>query len=85
MSLSPTVDLFQNLTRINEIINPKKDQNNRIPYHLSTNRIGGRKKFSNVKTYALMMKLLKLRGKKNIVLPSNNSKIRKAIPIIIQV
>ena len=45
----------------------------------------GRKKLSNAKTYALVKKLLKLNGRKKIVLPSNNSKIRKAIPITIQV
>ena len=85
MSSSPFVDLFQNLTKTNEITNPKSAQNNKISYHLSTNSIGGRKKLSNAKTYALVTKLLKLNGKKKIVLPSNNSKIRKIIPIIIQV
>ena len=85
MSLLSVVDLFQNLTRTNEMNNPKSAQNNKISYHLSTNRIGGRKKFFNKKTYALVKKLLKLKGKKKIVLPSNNSRIRSTMPITIQV
>ena len=85
MSLSPVVDLFQNLTKTNEINNPKNAQRSKISYHLSTNSTGGRKKLSNAKTYALVTKLLILKGKKKMVLPSNNSKIRNTIPIIIQV
>ena len=79
------VDRFQNLTKTNEITNPKSAQNNKISYHLFKNNVDGRKKLSNAKTYALVTKLLKLNGRKKIVLPSNNSKIRKAIPITIQV
>tara|TARA_A100001015_G_scaffold205223_1_gene229451 strand:- start:1967 stop:2215 length:249 start_codon:yes stop_codon:yes gene_type:complete len=79
------VDRFQNFTKTNEITNPRSAQNNKISYHLFKNNIDGRKKLSNAKTYALVTKLLKLNGRKKIVLPSNNSKIRKAIPITIQV
>ena len=39
---------------------------------------------SDIKTYPLTKKLLKLKGKKKIVLPSNNSKTKKMIPNIIQ-
>ena len=85
MSLSSNIDRFQNLTKTNEITNPRSAQNNKISYHLFKNTVEGRKKFSNAKTYALVMKLLKLNGKKKIALPSNNSKIRKAMPITIQV
>ena len=85
MSLSSKVDLFQNFTKTSEIINPKSAQNNKSSYHLSKNKIEGRNTFSKANTYALVTKLLKLNGKKKIVLPSNNSKKRKAIPITIQV
>ena len=79
------VDRFQNLTKTNEITNPKNAQSNKISYHLFKNSVDGRKKLSNAKTYALVTKLLKLKGRKKIALPSNNSRIRKAIPITIQV
>jgi hypothetical protein len=85
MSLSSNTDRFQNLTKTNEITNPKIAQNNKISYHLFKNSVEGGKNFSNTKTYALVTKLLKLNGRKKIVLPSNNSKIRKAIPMTIQV
>ena len=85
MSLSPGSDRFQNLTKTYEITSPKSAQNNKISYHSFKNSIEGRKKLSNAKTYALVTKLLKLNGRKKIVLPSNNSKIRKAIPTTIQV
>ena len=85
MSLSSKLDRFQNLTKKNEITNPKIAQKNKTSYHLFKNNIEGRKKLSNAKTYALVAKLLKLNGKKKIVLPSNNSKTRKAMPITIQV
>ena len=85
MSLLSDEDRFQNLTNTNEITNPKSAQNNKISYHLFKKSIDGRKKLSKAKTYPLVMKLLKLNGRKKIVLPSNNSKIRKAIPITIQV
>ena len=85
MSLSSTVDRFQNLTKTNEITNPKSAQNNKISYHSFKNNNEGRKKLSNAKTYTLVMKLLMLNGRKKIVLPSNNSKTRKAIPTTIQV
>ena len=85
MSVSSNVDRFQNLTKTNEITNPKSAQNNKISYHLFRNSIDGRKKLSNAKTYALVTKLLKLNGRKKMALPSNNSKIRNAIPITIQV
>ena len=85
MSLLSDVDRLQNLTKINEITSPKSAQNNKISYHLFRNSADGTKKLSNAKTYVLVAKLLKLRGKKKIVLPSNSSKIRNAIPITIQV
>ena len=85
MSLLSDEDRFQNLTNTNEITNPKSAQNNKISYHSSKNSFVGRNKVSNAKTYALVTKLLMLNGRKKIVLPSNNSKIRKAIPTTIQV
>jgi hypothetical protein len=85
MSLLSSVERFQNLTNTSEITNPKSAQNNKISYQLFKNIIEGRRRLSNPKTYALVTKLLKLNGRKKIVLPSNNSKIRKAMPITIQV
>jgi hypothetical protein len=81
---SSSEDFFQNFTNISDINTPKKAHKNTSSYHVSNIDEELIDIFSDTKIYPLTKKLLKLSGKKKIVLPSNNSKTRKMTPSIIQ-